>query len=188
LFSIINLIEFDPTLRRVQIVMNLLIRLLCLMTTVRFNSKCSLYEKTHMSFRVWPHDVGMNTHLPSFRYVSFMELGRIALWNRSDQKLSKSYRAKIIAAQNLTYIREIKPFQKFTMDTQLIGFDHKYFYYRHNFFVGKKLCGVGLVKEMNLLEKGHQNPMELLGEKESQIPEVIAKWQKTMEQLKEDSI
>ena len=168
--------------------MNLLIRLLYLMISVRFRSKCSLYEKTYLSFRVWPHDVGVNIHLPSFRYISFTELGRSVHWHRSDQKLSKSCRVKIVAAQTYTYIREIKPFQKFTMDTQLIGYDHKYFYYRHNFFVGKRLCGVGLVKEMNLQKKGYQNPIELLGKKESKIPEVIAKWQKTMGQLKEDSI
>lgn len=50
----------------------------------------------------------------------------------------------MIAAQDFTCLRPVSPLAKFRCDTQLIGWDHKYFYFRHNFYVKDKLVGIGL--------------------------------------------
>ena len=141
--------------------MNLFFRMWWVIFQAKRAAAISFLNPVSLSFRVWLHDLGWRDHLPNYRVFSFMELGRFALYNGSRLTQLKDYGFRMIAAQDFIYLRPIGPFQKFEMTTELLSYDEKYFYFRHNFLVKGKLVGIGLVKEASV-KKGKVVPPSLL--------------------------
>lgn len=144
--------------------MNLFFRMWWVIFQAKKASAISFLAPVSLNFRVWLHDLGWRDHLPNYRVFSFMELGRFALYNGSRMTQLKEYGFRMIAAQDFIYLRPIGPFQKFEMTTELLSYDEKYFYFRHNFLVKNKLVGIGLVKEASV-KIGKVIPPALLVEK-----------------------
>ena len=130
--------------------MNLFFRMLIIIFSARKQDAVALVDKRSDRFRVWLHDLGWRDHLPNYRVFSFMELGRFGIWHSSRLALSGRYGLRMIAAQDFIYLKPIRPFQAFTMTTEILSCDAKYFYYQHQFFCGNKLVAIGLVKEIAL--------------------------------------
>ena len=164
--------------------MNLFGRLLLVLLGAWLSEKKNHNQLFQHHFRVWLHDLGWRDHLPNYRFYSFMELGRFGFWHGSRLASSGSYNVRMIAAQDFTYLRPVSPFARFRCDTQLLGTDQKYFYFRHNFYVKGKLVGIGLVKEACLSKGKVVNPKFILGE-EAQSSQVIDAWQALQQQLKD---
>lgn len=156
--------------------MNLFGRLFYILFSAWFSQKIERDALVQNHFRVWLHDLGWRDHLPNYRFFSFMELGRFSFWHGTRLATAGTYKTRMIAAQEFIYLRPIAPFTKFRCDTTLEGWDHKYFYFRHNFYVKDKLVAVGLVKEACLKNNKVVSPLEILGVQE-QSTEVIAAWQ-----------
>lgn len=173
--------------------MNLFIRMFWLIMQARRQSIQSLTVKNTLTFRVWLHDLGWRDHLPNYRVYSFMELGRFAVWSRSRLTQSECYGFRMIAAQDFIYLRPIAPLQKFTMTTQLLAFDEKYFYFRHDFLVAGKLVGIGLVKEASVkkgkvvvpatLLASSAQPQTLTAQSANNHP-VVSQWLATQQAIK----
>ena len=107
------------------------------------------------NFRVWPHDMDINIHLTAARYFSFGDLGRMG-WLRQNGLLAnffkQGYRA-VLNAQELTYIREFKPFSRVELQVELKCWDEKYGYFEQRFYCNDKLYAVGHAR-MAILHKG----------------------------------
>jgi len=142
--------------------MNLFFRMLIIIFRARKQDAVALVDKRSDCFRVWLHDLGWRDHLPNYRVFSFMELGRFGLWHGARLALSGRYGLRMIAAQDFVYLKPIRPFQAFTMTTEILSWDEKYFYYQHQFFCGKKLVAIGLVKEIALKSGKAVRPHALL--------------------------
>ena len=99
------------------------------------------------SYRVLPHDMSLRDHLPNFRYASFSELGRFQFWQAVPTEKSVGMFNVLVAAQHIIYIRPVRLFSKLELDTRLVGWDKKYFYFRHDFYVKGQLVTTSLVKE-----------------------------------------
>ena len=135
--------------------MNLVFRaLITLFQAYWGGAKAQLFQPIQQNYRVWLHDLGWRDHLPNYRVFSFMELGRIKLWHQTGLANSGLYRMRAIAAQDYIYLRPIMPFQKFELTSELLCWDHKYFYYQHKLLLKGKLAGIGLVKEAHT-KSGH---------------------------------
>lgn len=126
-------------------------------------------------YRVLPHDMGFRNHLPNYRYLSFIELN-ITRWLLacSHQKGLKSLQW-IIAMQEIIYLKEIKFLDKMMVSSTLVGWDHKYVYFEHRFFVKNQLMAVGMTKFvlMNKQGKCEPNCLDMAGE---QLTDVITSW------------
>ena len=164
--------------------MNLFGRLLWVLLASWGTTKKPLQHVCSLRFRVWLHDLGWRDHLPNYRFYSFMELGRFNFWHGTRLAQSGRYQVRMIAAQDFTYLRPVSPLAKFRCDTQLISWDHKYFYFRHNFYVKGKLVGIGLVKEACLNQGRVINPALMIGNENGQHP-VIDAWQTLQQRLKD---
>lgn len=164
--------------------MNLFGRLLLVLLGAWGTHKKPFQHVFSQHFRVWLHDLGWRDHLPNYRFYSFMELGRYGFWHGTRLAQSGSYNVRMIAAQDFTYLRPVSPLAKFRCDTQLIGWDHKYFYFRHNFYVKDKLVGIGLVKEACLSKGKVVNPKFIVGS-EGENHQVIEAWQTLQQRLKD---
>jgi len=84
-------------------------------------------------FRAWLHDCDFNLHLTSSRYFALMDLCRIDLMmGLGMTKNILKYKWKfVVNAQEITYIKEVAPFARFRVSSQILGWDDKYFYVEH---------------------------------------------------------
>ena len=128
--------------------MNLFFRMWMIIFAARRGKVQSLLQSRRDHFRVWLHDLGWRDHLPNYRVFSFMELGRFGIWHQSRLALSGRYSLRMIAAQDFVYLKPLRPFQAFTMTTDILSWDEKYIYYQHQFFCDNNLVALGLVKEI----------------------------------------
>ncbi|WP_327193528.1 acyl-CoA thioesterase [Psychrobacter sp. PL15] len=128
-------------------------------------------------YRVLPHDMGFRNHLPNYRYLSFIELN-VTHWLLacSHQKGIKSLQW-IIAMQEVIYLKEIKFLDKMTVSSTLAGWDHKYIYFEHRFFVKNQLMAVAMTKFVLMDKRGKCKPscLDMVGER---LTEVITSWNK----------
>jgi hypothetical protein len=87
----------------------------------------------------------------------------------------------IVAGTEIGYIREIKFMKKFSVETNYLGWDEKYFYLEQRFVSDGKLHAYGLIKAV-FLQKGKVADPEyiagLLGvpSKSSALPEHMNLW------------
>ncbi|MFC3679412.1 thioesterase family protein [Bacterioplanoides pacificum] len=165
------------------VVMNLFGRLLLILLARRWATQKTAQQVFSDYFRVWFHDLGWRDHLPNYRFYSFMELGRFSFWHGTGLAHNGSYRVRMIAAQDFIYLRPLSPFSRFRCDTQLLGWDDKYLYFRHNFYHRHTLVGIGLVKEACLIKGQVVKPKYILGQ-DPQGDAVIDAWQALQQQIK----
>jgi len=78
-----------------------------------------------VSPRVSPRQVDINLHMNQAAYAEAAELGRTDLLLRSGAwwDWRKQGVNPMVARQEITYRREIKPLRKYTIDTRLIGME-----------------------------------------------------------------
>lgn len=106
--------------------MNLWIRLLWVLLTARGRGSLSLpRESSVLNFRVWPHDLDLSLHLNNGRYLTLMDLGRLDAMVRSGlwREVLRHKWTPIASAITIRFQRELRPFQKFRLDTKLVCWD-----------------------------------------------------------------
>lgn len=131
---------------------NLYLRLLKLLFLLPFVRRQMLLDSGRIAFRVWPNDCDINLHLNNGRYLTFMDLGRTHLLAQIGMlgMLLKYRWAPVLSAAEISYLRPIRPFQKFDLSTRLLTWDEKYFYMEQRFVASGQLCAVALVKGLFL--------------------------------------
>lgn len=129
-------------------------------------------------YRILPHDMGFRNHLPNYRYLSFIELN-VTRWlmscsHRKGLDTSKPLQW-IIAMQEMIYLKQIKFLDKIKVESTLVGWDHKYIYFEHRFFVKQQLMAVGMSKFILMDKQGKCAP-SILDMEGEQIGDVIKTW------------
>lgn len=144
--------------------------------TVKVSTE-DLFRPFSRSYRVLPHDMGFRDHLPNYRYLSFIEIN-VTAWLYKILKqngfggLSIDW---IISMQEMVYLKEIKFLDKMTVTSALEGWDEKYVYFQHHFYVKDTLMAVGLTKFVLFNKKGKQLP-SCIGMQGESLTEVIETW------------
>lgn len=139
--------------------MNLILRFLCLLLSVRRRPRLALGDTAQLQFRVMPHDLDTNIHMTNSRYLSFMDLGRVdqlvrtGLWRTCKEKGWLPMAAGI----QIRYRRELRPLARFTLETRFKCWDDKWWIIEQLFLVNGEIAAVALVKTLFLRKsaKGH---------------------------------
>lgn len=164
--------------------MNLLIRylILCLMIKADKSnpSKPTYTDPIIRNYRILPHDMGFRHHVPNYRYLSFIELN-IQKWLMQQRPMEDL--GWVIASQQLTYIKEGFLFDKFELRSQLLAWDKKYLYFRHEFRVKDDLYVVALTK-MVLMLAGQLQPTNIIVQQDEQTHPVVKTWQDNLNEIK----
>ena len=164
--------------------MNMLVRFFIMISLLKRQQKQQSTEQTPLArvtaptlrrYRILPHDMGFRTHLPNYRYLSFIELN-ITHWLLSCgyQQNRKSLRW-IIAMQEMVYLKEVRLLDKMSVSSQVIGWDNKYVYFTHRFLVKSQLMAVGMTKIVLINQQGTCPPSDL-GMIDTQNTDLIATW------------
>ncbi|MGO2339937.1 MAG: acyl-CoA thioesterase [Psychrobacter sp.] len=173
--------------------MNMLIRFFIMVSLLKqqlkqqSTSECisieTLIEPTVRHYRVLPHDMGFRDHLPNYRYLSFIELN-ITRWvmARCHQKGIKKLNW-VMSMQEMVYLKPIKFLDKVTLSSQVAGWDEKYVYFEHRFFVKNQLMSMGMTKFVFADKKGKCTPevLDMAGER---LTDTITTWNTHQSALK----
>lgn len=128
--------------------MNLIFRLLRLLLLRKRLAKLSALDISHASVRVWPMDCDFNLHLTNARYPALLDLARTQYLIQLDAlgKFVGGGWKSVLSSQSISFIKEIKPFAKVDITTQVLYWDRKYCYIEHQFLVAGKLHAKALAR------------------------------------------
>ncbi len=118
--------------------MNLWLRLLWLLLTGWRRTALALPgDASQLPFRVWPHDLDISLHMNNGRYLTLMDLGRTDLMLRSGlwRAVWRHKWTPIASAITIRYRRELRPFQKFRLETRLLTWDDTLVVMEQNFLI-----------------------------------------------------
>lgn len=180
--------------------MNLLIRVLYVFLSAFFKPKIAdILAPAQLKLMVMPNDLDFNMHMNNGRYLTIMDLGRLDLILRSGLlKIMVQQRSvPILASAKIRYRLSIDPFQKYTLQTQILGWDEKWFYIEQRFLMGSgpkqgEVAAIGLVKGCFFNSKSQSTvpSTDVLGSigyhhGSPQLPQHITDWQRAEETLKD---
>jgi len=179
--------------------MNMFLRLLLIYIRARIRPRCPPLGPCETPFMVLPTDLDVYAHMNNGVYFSVMDLGRVDMLTRSG--LLKSMRearyVPIVAAETIRFRRPLKIFQKYTVETRVIGWDDKAFLMEQRFLRPSKrgkapdiiaeavvrarfLCGNGAVPSSDFL-----SVLGAAGAASPPLPEWIDQWNSRQAQFRD---
>lgn len=146
--------------------MNLIWRFIWTVLFSRFNATIEHTETCATTFRALPTDVDLLWHMNNGRYFSFMDLARINFMIRCGffSKLRKNKIYPVIASEMIRFKKSINLWEQFTLTSQLMGWDHRFFYVKHKVInSANEICAIALIKARFLKSKeGAQDTAQVL--------------------------
>lgn len=128
--------------------MNLLFRLLSIVLFAGWRPKLSFRDKAVLKFRVWPTDLDILMHMTNSKFLALMDVGRMDLMGRTGtfKKAVAAGVYAVVAAETIKFKKSLQLFEKFEIQTQVIGWDEKYFYIEQLFVAGDRVCAHAYVQ------------------------------------------
>lgn len=115
--------------------MNLVVRLIKTLVLALMARRIGLLDRSSVTYRVWPNDLDFNLHMNNGRYLTLMDLGRTDLMIRSGfARVALARRwMPVLAGATIRYRRSLAPFQRFRLDSRLVGWDDRWLYLEQRF-------------------------------------------------------
>jgi acyl-CoA thioesterase FadM len=143
---------------------NLVFRLLWLLLVARFRRRCDVLGPVRTPFRVLPTDLDVQRHVNNGIYFSLLDLGRTDLLVRSG--LAGRVRERcwypVVTAESIRFRRSLSLFQRFHVETRVVGWDETTVYLDQRFLRGDEEVASALVAGRFLGPAGSVPPTELM--------------------------
>lgn len=142
--------------------MNLYFRLLLFMVRVRLRSSLSMWDTSHVTFRVNPADLDVQRHMNNGRYLTLMDLGRMDLMVRSGfwKRVSDQGWYPVVAGQTITYRKSLMLWERFDLASRVIGHDDRWIYMEQVFRRDGTMVADAIVRARFLRRTGGSVPMD----------------------------
>lgn len=167
--------------------MNLYLRLfyLLLWEIPRNKIRQSILATSRYQFRVLPLDVDINAHLTNSRYLALMDLARTKMMSDAGlfKQVMKNKWLPVVSSTEITFIKDIKPWQRCTIESKIVCWDEKYFYMEQRFVSGDKIHAIAHLRGLFVHRRkpvGSQQLMALAAEPDAVsplAPDHIKHWQ-----------
>ena len=111
-----------------------------------------------------PNDLDVNLHMNNGRYLTLMDLGRLDFIIGSGlarEVLRRGWKP-VLGGAYITYRRELRVFQRFRLETRILGWEGRWFYLGQQFFDGDKLAADGVVKALFVGKAGAVDSAEVV--------------------------
>ena len=136
--------------------MNLFFRLLWQAIAARRRAPVPVLGPCRTPFRVLPTDLDVLRHVNNGVYLSLMDVARVDLMQRAG--LAGPLRAQgwypVVVAESIQFRRSLGLFQRFEIETRVLGWDEKAFVVEQTFFRGDEAIAVALVRARFLARGG----------------------------------
>lgn len=99
---------------------------------------------SRLSLRVWPTDLDTSLHMNNGRYLTLMDLGRVDWTIRCGllRIVMKNKWVPVATTATARFVREMRVWQKFTLETRIVGWADTQLFFEHRFlFDGGKRNG-----------------------------------------------
>lgn len=115
--------------------MKLWFRILYVILSYRKRSKLRIDEVSKITLRVWPNDLDIYRHVNNGVFLTMMDLGRFDQGLRTGhwQQWNKLGWYPIVVNSTITYRKSLEPWQKFDIETKVIGWDDIAYYVEQRF-------------------------------------------------------
>jgi acyl-CoA thioesterase FadM len=164
--------------------MVVLFRLLVAILKSRFRPRIGILDDCVIAMRVWPNDLDLNMHMNSGRYLSMMDVGRMAILARTRMLrpvLKRGWRP-LVGATFIRYHRSLLPFERFTVRSRIVCWDEKWLYFEHILERRGEIAAQAYVRGLLRGRSGNVKPSDLLtlagreGLSSPVMPEAVERW------------
>lgn len=151
-----------------------------------------LFDRVDITCHPGILDIDFNLHMNNANYLKFMEKGRVrhALATGMVRPMFAERCNMVVANTEISYIRELRPYQPFSLQTRLLGWDEKYLYYDQRFQVEQgrlnthSLVRVAVFHEKQLITPAAFQEISGLAQRSPALPEYIASWKAVLHDKK----
>src|ERR1051326_5419740 len=123
-----------------------------------------LESGSRIDFRVWPNDLDLNGHMTNSRYFALRDAARYDLVVRSGAwahwKANGWY--PVVAAQSIRFRRSLRPWARYTVVTQVLGWDARSMFIGQRFERDGELCAEAVVRAAFLSKSGRVTPAQVM--------------------------
>lgn len=175
--------------------MNLFMRLLWLRLVARFRPATGLLGPVRTPFRVLPTDLDVLRHVNNGVYFSLMDIARMDLLIRAglEGQLRERGWYPIVSAESIGFRRSLTLFQRFEVETRVLGWDDRSFYIHQRFIQGRDVIASALVVGRFLSRGGGSVPTSevaaLAGEPDAPaVPEWALRLGGDQERLRKNAV
>lgn len=136
--------------------MHLLLRTLLHLLLSGRRSKLSLWDASSWHSRAWPGDVDIAVHVNNGMYFSLMDLGRFDLMQRSGcwRRVRELKWTPVVSAETISFRKSVKLWQRFTIESRIIGLDAKAIYFEQRVVVKGEIYARGYIATRFVSAKG----------------------------------
>ncbi len=143
------------------------------MLGARRRPKLALSEPSVLNYRVGLADIDMFGELNNARYFSYMELGR---WDYSYRvgfiaMMRRHSWGVAVGGASVRYRRRIPLFARFTLSTQFICHDGRWFYFLQEFHARERICASALLKVCATSRDGLVPATEVIARFDGEVPD-----------------
>lgn len=136
--------------------MKLFLRFFILLLTASTRERCEPRGPCISSFRVYPNDLDLNGHVNNGVYLTYADLGRFDLLLCAGyfRKILKRGWYPVVVAETIRFYKSLKLFQRFTIETEVIGWDDKNVLMQQRFERNGELLALAVISARFLSRKG----------------------------------
>lgn len=115
--------------------MNQYIRLLITLLFSKFKTEVELFTATERQFRVMPWDMDILGHMNNGTYLQLADVARVSWMSQTGilKQIVKNRWGALLGGNIIHYRKALKPFQKYKIRTELLGWHGKWVFLEHQF-------------------------------------------------------
>lgn len=176
--------------------MNLLLRLLWILLKRARVGRTHPLQKLRVRSRALPNDLDFNLHVNNGRYLTFADLGRVDWFVRTGclQVARKRKAIPVIGDATARFMRQLKAFDRIYIETQLLGWNHKWAFLEHRVLdKDDRVAAIIVVRGMFWNKQGGLTPQDLMeatghhGLESPRLPDWVARWAESLDLLTQSS-
>jgi acyl-CoA thioesterase FadM len=145
---------------------NLIFRTILQWFRSRRAPKLHMHDVGRTDFHVLPTDLDVLGHMNNGVYFSIMDLGRMDLMVRAGAwaQLSKLGYYPVASNETITFRKSLQPWQRFTLETKIAGYDDKAVFVEQRFVVKGEIYARAFMRGRFLKKSGGTVSMQELSD------------------------
>lgn len=170
--------------RAYSVPVNMLLRTLLTVLLAGRKPPLDMHEVGYKRMRVLPNDLDTQKHVNNGVYLSLMDLGRIELLVRTGAwgRMRAAGIYPVIASETITFRKSLQLWQRYVLETRIVGYDAKAVYIEQRFVVDGEIYVQAFLRGRFLKKTGGVVGLSELSEvlgiavRELELPEWIDRW------------
>ncbi|SKC66669.1 acyl-CoA thioesterase [Plantibacter cousiniae (nom. nud.)] len=148
----------------------------------RRGERLDTWDVGRIRLRVLPTDLDVLGHMNNGVYLSIFDLGRFDLLIRNGlwDRFKHLGWYPVVSSESITFRKSLQPWQRFTVETRVTGYDDKGVFIEHRVVVGGEIYTQALVRGRFLKRSGGvvalSELIELTGPAPTDLPAWQAQW------------